>query len=158
MDVDLILFKKDGSRKTFSLRNDATIIGRHDDCDLRIPLKDVSRKHCQISRNNQSIKIRDLDSRNGTYINGKRINEETTAKAGDYITISPLTFLLQINGEPQKIVPPNWNKPAPKEQKKESPKQKSPADEPSGSFPEMDLDASDSFAAELEDLEDLEDL
>jgi pSer/pThr/pTyr-binding forkhead associated (FHA) protein len=158
MDIDLILFKKDGSRKTFSLRDDNTIIGRHDDCDLRIPLKDVSRKHCQISRNNESIKIRDLDSRNGTFINGKRINEETTAKAGDYITISPLTFLLQINGEPKKIIPPNWDKPAPKEQKKEPPKKKPTAAKPSGSSPEIDLDASDSFAAELEDLDDLDEL
>jgi pSer/pThr/pTyr-binding forkhead associated (FHA) protein len=152
MDVDLILFKKDGSRKTFSLRSDTTIIGRHDDCDLRIPLKDVSRKHCQINRNNESLKIRDLDSRNGTFINGKRINEETEAQAGDYITILPLTFLLQINGEPKKIAPPNWSKPAPKEQKKEPPKEKPPVNEPSDSFPELDLDDSDSFAAELEDL------
>jgi pSer/pThr/pTyr-binding forkhead associated (FHA) protein len=152
MDVDLILFKKDGSRKTFSLRGDTTIVGRHDDCDLRIPLKDVSRKHCQISRNNESLKIRDLDSRNGTFINGKRINEDTTARAGDYITISPLTFLLQIDGEPKKIAPPNWSKPAPKEQKKEPSKEKPPANKSSDSFHELDLDDSDSFAAELEDL------
>ena len=154
MDVDLILFKKDGSRKTFSLRDDSTIIGRHDDCDLRIPLKDVSRKHCQINQNNDSLKIRDLGSRNGTFINGKRINQETVARAGDYITILPLTFLLQINGEPKKIAPPNWTKQAPKEQKKAPPKEKPPADNPSGSFSELDLDLddSDSFAAELEDL------
>ncbi len=152
MDVDLTLFKKNGSRKTFSLRSDTTIIGRDDDCDLRIPLKDVSRRHCQVSRNNESLKIRDLDSRNGTFINGKRINDETTARAGDYITIFPLTFLLQIDGEPQKIAPPNWAKPAPKKQQKEPPKEKPPADQPSGSFPELDIDASDSFAAELEDL------
>lgn len=152
MDVDLILFKKDGSRKTFSLRSDSTTIGRQDDCDLRIPLKDISRKHCQINRNNESLKIRDLDSRNGTFINGKRINDETTAQAGDYITIFPLTFLLQIDGEPKKIAPPHWDKPVPKEPQKEPPKEKPPADEPSGSFPELDLDDSDSFAAELEDL------
>jgi pSer/pThr/pTyr-binding forkhead associated (FHA) protein len=151
MDVVLILFKKNGSRKTFSLRDDTMIIGRHDDCDLRIPLKDVSRKHCQINRNNDSLKIRDLGSRNGTFINGKRINEETVAQAGDYITILPLTFLLQINGEPKKIAPPNWTKPTPKVQKKEPPKEKQPTDDPSGSFPELDLDDSDSFAAELED-------
>ena len=152
MDVDLILFKKDGSRKTFSLWDDSTIIGRHDDCDLRIPLKDISRRHCQINRNNESLKIQDLGSRNGTFINGKRINEETVARAGDYITILPLTFVLQINGEPKKIAPPKWTKPAPKEQKKEPPKEKPPADDPSGSFPELDLDDSGSFAAELEDL------
>lgn len=150
MDVDLILFKKDGSRKTFSLRSDSTIIGRHDDCDLLIPLKDVSRRHCQINLNNDSLKIRDLGSRNGTFINGKRINAETVIRAGDYITILPLTFLLQINGEPKKITPPSRTKKATKQQKKEPPKEKPPVNDLSGSFSELDLD--DSFAAELENL------
>ena len=47
---------------------------------------------------------------------------------------------------------PCWGRTNPKEQKKEPPKEKPPADDPSGSFPELDLDDSDSFAAELEDL------
>jgi adenylate cyclase len=125
---------------------------------LRIPLKDVSRRHCQINQNNDSLKIRDLGSRNGTFINGKRINQETAARAGDYITILPLTFLLQINGEPKKIAPPNWAKKTTKQQKKEPPKEKQPEKQPiddlSGSFSELDLDIddSDSFAAELEKL------
>jgi pSer/pThr/pTyr-binding forkhead associated (FHA) protein len=105
MDVKLILVKKNNSRKSFSLSNGVTVIGRRHDCDLRIPLMSVSRKHCQLNRDEGVLKIRDLGSRNGTYLNGKRI-DESVIKAGDYIEVGPLKFLLQINGEPKDIAEP----------------------------------------------------
>ena len=113
VDVNLILFKKDGSQRTFSLRSEVTSIGRSHDCDLCVPLLIVSRKHCELSQNAEAVKIRDLNSRFGTFVNGKRISE-ATVKAGDYIRVGPLTFLLQVNGEPKKIMPPPQTKPAPK--------------------------------------------
>jgi predicted component of type VI protein secretion system len=149
VDVNLILFKKGGSRKSFPLPSNITVIGRRHDCDLCIPLMVVSRRHCQLSQNNEALKIRDLDSRGGTYLNGKRISE-ATVQAGDYLTIGPLTFMLQINGEPAKIVPPQQSK-APPAQKK-SPAPKAPAADLSGSFPELELDDSDSLSAELKDI------
>ena len=148
MDVNLVLFKKDGTKKNFSLPSNITIVGRRHDCDLCIPLMVVSRRHCQMSLNNESLKVRDLDSRSGTFLNGKRISE-AAVQAGDYITIGPLTFLLQIDGEPKKIVPPQQPKTTPAPEK--PPAQKAPTNELSGSFPELELDDSDSFLAELED-------
>ena len=147
MDVNLVLFKKDGSQKAFTVASDNTIIGRRHDCDLCIPLTVVSKRHCQLNLNKEAVKIRDLDSRNGTFLNGKRI-DETTVKAGDYIRIGPLTFLLRIDGKPEKIIPP---KAKPKPPAKVPPP-KVLAEELSGSFPELELDKSDSFLAELEDL------
>jgi len=148
VDVNLVLFKKDDTKKNFSLPSNITIVGRRHDCDLCIPLMVVSRRHCQLSQNNESLKVRDLDSRCGTFLNGKRVTE-ATVQAGDYLTIGPLTFLLQIDGEPKKIVPPQQPKTTPTPEK--PPAQKSPASELSGSFPELELDDSDSFPAELED-------
>lgn len=144
MDVNLVLFKKDGSTKNFPLPSNITVIGRRHDCDLSVPLKVVSRRHCQISMNNEAVKIRDLDSKGGTYLNGNRISE-ATVQAGDHITIGPLTFLLQIDGEPAKVTPPQQSK-------KETPSKETPAEDLSGSFPELEIDDSDSFLAELEDL------
>ncbi|MFC1634968.1 FHA domain-containing protein [Planctomycetota bacterium] len=148
MDANLVLFKKNGSHKAFSLPSDLTVIGRRHDCDLCIPLMIVSRRHCQLSQNNETVKIRDLDSHAGTFVNGKRISD-ATVQAGDYITIGPLTFLLQIDGEPKEIKPPQPAKPktAPK---KAAPK--NPAEAPSDSFPELEVDGDDSFLDELEDL------
>jgi pSer/pThr/pTyr-binding forkhead associated (FHA) protein len=154
MDVNLVLFKKDGSQKTFTLPDNTTVIGRRHDCDLCIPLKTVSRKHCELNLNNETVNIRDLDSSGGTFVNGSKI-KETMVKPGDYIRIGPLTFLLQINGQPEKIVPPKPAKPKqvkPKPAPPKIPKGKALAEELSGSFPELDADGSDSFLAELEDL------
>jgi pSer/pThr/pTyr-binding forkhead associated (FHA) protein len=154
MDVNLILFKKDGSQTAFSLPSSITVIGRRHDCDLHIPLMPVSRRHCEFNLNNETLKIRDLDSRYGTFLNGKRINE-ATVQAGDYITIGPLTFLLQIDGVPEEITPPERTKPKPAPKAKppaKTPEAKTPADEPSDSFPELEFDESDSFLAELEDI------
>jgi len=155
MDVNLVLFKKDGSQKSFSIPDSTTVIGRRHDCDLCIPLKTVSRRHCQLNQNKDNINIRDLGSRGGTFLNGKRITE-TTLKAGDYIRIGPLIFGLQINGQPEKIVPPKPAKPKPAEPKaapKAIPKGKALEEELSGSFPELEIDdSSDSFLDELEDL------
>jgi pSer/pThr/pTyr-binding forkhead associated (FHA) protein len=150
MDVNLVLFKKDGSQKSFSLPDSTTVIGRRHDCDLCIPLKSVSRRHCQLNQNKDTINIRDLGSRGGTFLNGKRI-ADTTVKAGDYIRIGPLIFGLQINGQPEKIVPPKPATPKPAKPKP-APKGKALAEELSGSFPELEIDDSDSFLDELEDL------
>jgi len=106
MDVSLVLFKKNGSQKNFSLASNITVLGRRHDCDLCIPLGDVSRRHCQLDRNNETLQIRDLGSRNGTFLNGQQVNGETTVKPGDYLQIGPLTFQFQIDGEPQKTTPP----------------------------------------------------
>lgn len=150
MHANLVLFKKDGTQRAFPLSSEVTIIGRRHDCDLRIPLLPVSRRHCQLSKNNQSLKIRDLGSRTGTFLNGKKI-DETSAKAGDYIKIGPLTFLLQIDGKPENTsAPPKAEKKPPQETPKSSSQQKSPALDSSDSFAELDL--SDSFLTELEEL------
>jgi len=158
MDAKLILFKKDGSQKAFPLPNNATVIGRRHDCDLRIPLTSVSRRHCQLTYNKDTLKIRDLGSRNGTYLNDKPIdiNGEVTVQAGDYLKIGPLIFLLQIDGQPKEIVPPEHvkqKKPAPK---KEIPAPKAAAKE--DSFVDLEInesdksDKSDSFLDVLKDL------
>ncbi len=147
MDVILVLFKKNGSQKTFSLPSEVTIIGRRQDCDLCIPLTSVSRRHCQLNFNTDTLKIRDISSRNGTYLNGKRV-DEAAAKPGDYLKIGPLTFLIQIGGQPKEIVPPQ--QPSQKPPQKEKPEANPVADE--DSFAELQLDESDSTLDELEDL------
>ena len=51
MNASLMLLKKNGAYKAFPLPNDVTVIGRRHDCDLRVPLPTVSRRHCQLSLN-----------------------------------------------------------------------------------------------------------
>ncbi|MDD5064344.1 MAG: FHA domain-containing protein [Phycisphaerae bacterium] len=106
MDVNLVLLKKNSSHKLFPLPSSVTTIGRRHSCDLCIPLMSVSKKHCQLNHDEGILKIRDLDSRNGTYLNGKRV-DEAVIQAGDSIKIGPLIFVLQIDGQPQTIAAPD---------------------------------------------------
>lgn len=148
MDVALVLFKKDGSQKAFSLPSNVTVIGRRHDCDLCVPLMVVSRRHCQLTMNSEVVKIRDMDSRSGTFLNGKRISDGVL-KAGDYLTIGPITFQVRIDGEPKQVAPPPQANPAPA---KKTAVPKPPAKKPADSTPELELDDSDSFLADLKDL------
>ena len=102
MDINLVVFKKSGPQKTYRLPSSVTVIGRRSNCDFYVPLMSVSRRHCQLNRHQGVLKIRDLDSRNGTYLNGKRV-DEAVIKAGDYIKVGPLTFAFQIDGQPKNI-------------------------------------------------------
>lgn len=158
MDINVVLLKEGGAHKAFPLSSNLTVVGRRHDCDLRIPLPTVSRRHCEFSTNGDSIGIRDLDSTGGTFVNGKRINGEAAIKAGDYVRIGPLTFVLQVDGKPEKITRP---KEAPREAAKA---QEKPAKAASDELPDgledsfADLDASDSFIELDESDSELEDL
>ena len=107
MDVKLVLFKANDTQKMFPLTSEVTIIGRRQDCDLCIPLMPVSRRHCEIDKESVAIKLRDLGSLSGTFLNGKRV-VEAQISAGDYLQVGPVTFAFQIDGKPEKI-----NTPAP---------------------------------------------
>lgn len=99
MQVVLVMFRADGERRSFSIVRDMTVVGRREDCDLRIPLGEVSRKHCRIMKEGDSVRLEDLGSSNGTFHNGERCREATLA-AGDTIQIGPVTFMVQIDGVP----------------------------------------------------------
>ena len=99
MGVVMVMFRADGQRRSFSITRDMTVIGRREDCDLRIPLSDVSRKHCRLVINGDTIKVEDLGSSNGTYINGERV-QQADLSAGDTLQIGPVIFVAQVDGFP----------------------------------------------------------
>jgi pSer/pThr/pTyr-binding forkhead associated (FHA) protein len=107
MDISLILLKKDGTKKVFPVRNKATILGRRPECDLCIPLQVVSRRHCQLSQEDSTLKVRDLSSSNGTFLNGQKVSDEIQVKPGDNLQVGPLTFTIQIDGMPAQISAPD---------------------------------------------------
>jgi pSer/pThr/pTyr-binding forkhead associated (FHA) protein len=100
MEVNLVFIKKDGTTQSFTLPSAVTFIGRRVDCDMCIPLSVVSRRHCQIYTEYNKVMIRDLKSRNGTFLNGEQI-DEAQVKAGDVLAIGPIKFVFQIDGVPE---------------------------------------------------------
>jgi len=104
MDVKLVMFKEDGQRKDFALSGEVTTIGRKEDCELRVPVADVSRKHAQITVGPDGVVLKDLGSSNGTFVNNKRVTE-LTLKAGDRVVVGPVVFTVQIDGQPADVRP-----------------------------------------------------
>ncbi|MEM6330814.1 MAG: FHA domain-containing protein [Planctomycetota bacterium] len=76
------------------LKKSKFVVGRASDCTLRAGSEAISRRHCVFLRRGETLSVLDLGSRNGTYVNGARIEGETTLKNGDNIRIGPLEFLL----------------------------------------------------------------
>src|SRR5688572_8273766 len=99
MQVVLVMFRSDGEQRSFSVTRDVTVIGRREDCDLRIPLGEVSRKHCRLIKDGDTLKLEDLGSSNGTYHNGQRV-QEAQLQPGDHLQVGPVIFAVQIDGYP----------------------------------------------------------
>ncbi len=104
MDVKLVMFKPDGRRKDIPVTTGTTVIGRGENCDLRVPLLSVSRRHCEVSIVDDAVKVKDLASSNGTYVNNGRVNE-SNLDAGDRLVVGPVVFTVQIDGVPEEISP-----------------------------------------------------
>src|SRR6188508_3388059 len=81
------------------------LIGRSDECHLRPKSDAISRNHCTILVHDDEVSIRDLNSRNGTYINDERISGDRTLTSGDKLKIGKLEFEVLIK-QTKKIVEP----------------------------------------------------
>lgn len=104
MDARLVTFKPDGERIDVRLVKPITVIGRAEDCDLELLLQGVSRHHCEIRLNESAVKVKDLGSSNGTYVNDRRITESDMS-AGDELRVGRVVFTVQVDGVPERIAP-----------------------------------------------------
>jgi len=112
MQAKLVCFKPDGQRKDVPLTTSTIVFGRRDDCDVRVALGPVSRRHCSVIVEDDTVTVKDLDSSNGTFVNGRRITEQAL-KAGDQLQVGGVTFIVQIDGQPADIKPPRGHRGAP---------------------------------------------
>jgi pSer/pThr/pTyr-binding forkhead associated (FHA) protein len=89
------------STKTFAFSGEdknKILIGRSLRCEFSIPLHDLSREHCLIELENDILFITDLDSSNGVWVDGKRINPHTKTLINERtsILLSSL-YVLELN-------------------------------------------------------------
>ena len=100
MDVWLVMIGCQGRRRRFALAQREMVVGRARDCELRVALPCVSRRHCKLERDEHgSLAVRDLSSLNGTWINGRRV-EQARLAAGDRLRIGPVVFQLMLDLAP----------------------------------------------------------
>jgi pSer/pThr/pTyr-binding forkhead associated (FHA) protein len=96
MPCVVIVNQTEGIR-VFDLQPGKTIIGRGEDANLMLPNVSVSRHHAQIIWDGAEASIEDLNSSNGTYINGTRVNG-STLKSDDIIVLGKFTLVYKGDG------------------------------------------------------------
>ena len=75
------------------------LVGRHSECDVRLPLPDVSRRHCRLQFVDGSWQVLDLNSLNGIQLNGEHVTQATLAQ-GDRLRIGSFTFAVEVAASP----------------------------------------------------------
>lgn len=78
------------ANRVFPLK-DINIIGRANECDICLAAAHLSRRHAQLQIIDGMLFVKDLDSANGTFLNGKRV-AEARVKRGDELRFDALTF------------------------------------------------------------------
>lgn len=71
------------------------LVGRHRGCDIILNLGAVSRSHGTLIRDSEGTWVyNDLNSKNGSFINGRRVTEPTEMQGGDVLTVGGTDFEL----------------------------------------------------------------
>lgn len=94
---------------SYELDGEVTVIGRSPECQIQLDSDMVSRRHAQVTRKGNSFYLEDLDSGNGTVLNGKRIGERTQLQPKDRIKLGPVLLRFEA-GSPDRKRPAPLNK------------------------------------------------
>jgi len=100
MQVRLKILQGSNAGKDLKIPTPKCVIGRGDDCHLRPQSDAISRRHCVIITTENEVVVRDLNSRNGTFVNGDRVAEEAVLLHGDNLRVGPLEFEMIIEQLP----------------------------------------------------------
>jgi pSer/pThr/pTyr-binding forkhead associated (FHA) protein len=84
-----------GIPKDIELTGEPLSIGRSREADIPLLDDKSSRVHCGIRLSDGEFYLKDLKSRNGTYVNGQRVEDTVKLKAGDRIQIGSTVFVLE---------------------------------------------------------------
>lgn len=75
-------------------KRESVVIGRGSECDIVVKDAKASRRHCQLSRKENGFLLEDLGSRNGTYVNGRKISEPILLHHNETFRIGETMFYL----------------------------------------------------------------
>ena len=96
--LKLVISDDEGKTTVVPLVRDEITIGRKEGNTIRLTERNVSRRHARLFKNgNGAFTIEDLGSYNGIKINGRKIGEPASLKAGDQVNIGDYLLALQVD-------------------------------------------------------------
>ena len=78
--------------RQYKLETGTTVIGRHPECDVVVDVGAVSRHHAQVMEIGGQFYLEDLNSRNGTFVNGDPVSGRHRLEFGDRIQVCDVNF------------------------------------------------------------------
>lgn len=105
--------RADGEDVRIKLQQDVTTLGRSDTCGVVIPLPLISRLHARIELQHDRYLLVDAGSANGTFVNGKRIDQPIQLSTGDEIWLGSSDVALHFSDPEETLVMPQSFEPAP---------------------------------------------
>jgi pSer/pThr/pTyr-binding forkhead associated (FHA) protein len=89
------------------------VVGRQSGNDVVVPDEQVSRKHAEIEERGGVLVVTDLNSSNGTFVNGTRISSPQTLRAGDTVQVGTTVLRVVESQNSAATVPTGYEQPAP---------------------------------------------
>ncbi len=98
----LVLQLNQQSQKIFDLSEDEVVIGRDIAAQIFIPDPSISRRHARVFLSGGQYFVEDLNSSNGTHLNGQPVHAPQALRPGDEIQLGP-SIALQFDGPPPPV-------------------------------------------------------
>src|SRR3954447_24102694 len=81
------------------IAKDLVLVGRKDDCDVRLDHKSISKMHCVLVKTDGLLLVRDLGSTNGTRVNGVRVRRAALLP-DDQLSVANHKFRVHLGPDP----------------------------------------------------------
>jgi pSer/pThr/pTyr-binding forkhead associated (FHA) protein len=95
----LIINQGDKAGQRWTVQSDLVVLGRGNECDLLLPEPQVSRQHIKIKQIAGQYVLEDLDSKNGTWVNGQQVKGERVLRDGDEINVALAVTIVFVESE-----------------------------------------------------------
>jgi predicted component of type VI protein secretion system len=102
MNVRLVV-EQGARRRVVRITGPEAVLGRSHGNTVRIPSSEVSRQHCRLLLEDGLVTVEDLDSVNGTFLNGRRIRGAEYVRPGDQLEVGPVTFVVEYELTPDAL-------------------------------------------------------
>ena len=99
MEARLVVLDGKQKGREIPLPETIFLIGRDPQCHLRPHCPSVSKLHCAVAAWAGRVRVRDLKSRNGTFLNGQPVHGEAAVRDGDQLQIGTLSFSFWIKNK-----------------------------------------------------------
>lgn len=96
----LVIYKGALSGTRWPINEKTITLGRAQDCDIVLPERQISRYHARIERDESGYVLRDLGSKNGTYVNGEAVRGQPyRLRDGDEIELAAVLQMGFVSGD-----------------------------------------------------------